>query len=113
MPAYITGKKVQQYSLEFKIKAVTWSLDPERSVKEVAEALDIHPFMLSRWRKEYREGHYPMASSKKPPKPNAPVKQKDEVKALKKRIAQLEEENEILKKWQRYQAELRKKSTDS
>jgi len=25
-------------------------------VKEVAEALDIHPFMLSRWRKEYKEG---------------------------------------------------------
>jgi len=25
-------------------------------VKGVAEALDIHPFMLSRWRKEYREG---------------------------------------------------------
>ncbi len=25
-------------------------------VKEVAATLDIHPFMLSRWRKEYREG---------------------------------------------------------
>ena len=25
-------------------------------VKDVAQALDIHPFMLSSWRKEYREG---------------------------------------------------------
>ena len=56
MPAYITGKKTQRYSVKFKVKAVVWSLDPDRSVKEVAEALDIHPFMLSRWRKEYREG---------------------------------------------------------
>jgi transposase-like protein len=26
----------------------------------VAEALDIHPFMLSRWRKEHREGKFAM-----------------------------------------------------
>lgn len=113
MPAYITGKKTQEYSVKFKVKAVVWSLDPDRSVKEVAEALDIHPFMLSRWRKEYREGKYPMSTSKKTAKPEPKIKEKDEVKALKKRIAQLEEENEILKKWQRYQAELRRKSTDS
>lgn len=25
-------------------------------VQDVAEALDIHPFMLSRWRREAREG---------------------------------------------------------
>ncbi len=26
-------------------------------MQDVAEALVIHPYMLSRWRKEYREGH--------------------------------------------------------
>ncbi|GAA66139.1 hypothetical protein P20429_0237 [Pseudoalteromonas sp. BSi20429] len=26
--------------------------------KDVADALDIHPLMLSRWRKEYREGKF-------------------------------------------------------
>lgn len=55
MPAYKTGKRTQQYSNDFKIKAVLWSHEEHRSVKEVAEALDIHPFMLSHWRKEYRE----------------------------------------------------------
>ncbi|ROQ30367.1 transposase [Gallaecimonas pentaromativorans] len=66
MPAYKTGKRTQQYSLEFKKKAVLWSHEPHRNVKEVAEALDIHPFMLSRWRKEFREGKYGMAN-------NAPI----------------------------------------
>jgi len=55
MPAYKTGKRTQKYSIEFKTKAVLWSHDPARSCKELAEALDIHPFMLSRWRKECRQ----------------------------------------------------------
>ncbi|MCE8023287.1 transposase [Billgrantia aerodenitrificans] len=54
----ITGKKTQRYSTEFKVKAVEWSHQAHRSVKGVAEALDIYPFMLSRWRKEYREGQF-------------------------------------------------------
>ncbi|MFC3912508.1 transposase [Pseudaeromonas sharmana] len=69
MPAYITGKRTHKYTIEFKVKAVRWSHDPARSVKEVAQALDIHPFMLSRWRKEYREGKFGMPTAKKEPKP--------------------------------------------
>jgi len=46
----------RRYSDEFKLKAVKLSqLSGVRS-KDVAEALDIHPLMLSRWRKEHREG---------------------------------------------------------
>ncbi|WP_413614160.1 transposase [Halomonas sp. M20] len=47
MPEMIMGKKTQQYSTEFKVKAVEWSHQAHRSAKGVAEALDIHPFMLS------------------------------------------------------------------
>lgn len=43
MPAIKTGKKTQKYSTECKVKA-----------------LDIHPFMLSRWCEEYREGTFAM-----------------------------------------------------
>lgn len=113
MPAYLTGKRTQQYSIEFKVKAVLWSLEPSRQNKEVAEALDIHPFMLSRWRKEYREGKFGMANHDSARKPEDKLEEKDEVKRLKKRIAQLEEENDVLKKWQRFQAEERRKSIDS
>ena len=113
MPAYKTAKRTQQYTTEFKIKAVLWSLEPERQSKEVAEALDIHPFMLSRWRKEYREGKFGMPSHKKAPKAEGKLKEQDELKRLKQRVAQLEEENDILKKWQRFQAEERRKGIDS
>ena len=114
MPAYITGKRTHKYTIEFKVKAVRWSHDPARSVKEVAQALDIHPFMLSRWRKEFREGKYgPMKPTTKPSEPNAQLKEQDELKKLRKRIAELEEENDILKKWQRFLAEERRKHSNS
>jgi len=47
MPKMITGKKTQQYSTEFKVKAVEWSHQAHRGVKSVAEALNIHPFTLA------------------------------------------------------------------
>ena len=43
--------KVRQYSLEFKLKAVKVSQLKGVEVQAVADALEIHPFMLSRWRK--------------------------------------------------------------
>ena len=48
--------KVRQYTLEFKLKAVKLSQLKGVEVQAVAEALEIHPFMLSRWRKEARDG---------------------------------------------------------
>ena len=48
-------RKVKQYSTEFKVAAVWLSHLSDVQVKDVAEELDIHPFMLSRWRKEMRE----------------------------------------------------------
>jgi len=49
-------RKIQQYSVEFKLKAVKLSDLAGVEVQDVAQALDIHPFMMSRWRKEAREG---------------------------------------------------------
>src|SRR5439155_26363316 len=48
--------KVRQYSLEFKLKAVKLSQLKGVEVQAVADALEVHPFMLSRWRKEARDG---------------------------------------------------------
>lgn len=92
MPAMNTGgKKTQRYSIEFKVKAVEWSYQAHRSVKGVAEALDIHPpFMLSRWRKEYREGKFAMKRVKKAPdEAKKLMKERDEINRLKRRIAEL------------------------
>ena len=49
-------RKIREYSLEFKVTAVRLSEQPGIQVKAVAAALDIHPFMLSKWRKQVRDG---------------------------------------------------------
>jgi len=56
MPRIKGPRKVRQYSTEFKVTAVRLSHLPGVQVKDVAEELDIHPFMLSRWHKEMRDG---------------------------------------------------------
>ncbi len=56
MPRYTQAKKTNRYCNEFKAKAVQLSLMKGVEVQAVAKTLDIHPFMLSRWRKEYRQG---------------------------------------------------------
>lgn len=45
-----------KYTDNFKATAVKLSLLPGVKAQDVAESLCIHPFMLSRWRKEMREG---------------------------------------------------------
>ena len=45
-----------KYSDRFKATAVRLSQLRGVSMQDVAESLYIHPFMLSRWRKEAREG---------------------------------------------------------
>jgi transposase len=51
-----TGRmRKHRYSTEFKVTAVKMASSPDIEVQAVAQALGIHPFMLSRWKKEYRE----------------------------------------------------------
>jgi transposase-like protein len=45
-----------KYSAEFKATAVRLSQLPGVEVQDVASSLYIHPSMLSRWRKQAREG---------------------------------------------------------
>lgn len=45
-----------KYSEDFKATAVRLSHLPGVAVQDVAQSLYIHPFMLSRWRKQVREG---------------------------------------------------------
>jgi len=58
MPKMIGPRKIGRYSNDFKVKAVRLTFIEGTQIQEVAGALDIHPFMLSRWRKEYREEMY-------------------------------------------------------
>ncbi len=117
MPKYTQPRKTWQYTSDFKVKAVKLSLQPGILVKQVAEALDIHPFMLSRWRKEYREGKLQGDNQRRVGvnKQKKTISQKEltENQKLKKEIARLQQENDLLKKWQRYLAEQHQNDLDS
>ena len=113
MPRYTQPRRTWHYLNEFKVKAVQLSLLEGVQVQEVAKTLDIHPFMLSRWRKEYREGKL-VADKRKKIIPMTKDKRKlDRVKELEKENARLRQENDLLKKWQRYLAEEHQKDLDS
>ena len=95
-------RKVQRYSLEFKLKAVKLSQLPGVEVQAVADALDIHPFMLSRWRKEARDGvlrgRVAVPKAVKVP----PASQVKRLQVLQRKHALLEEEHALLKKLIRF-----------
>jgi transposase len=53
-----TGRmKEHRYSKEFKVTAVKLANHGDIQTQDVALALHIHPFMLSRWKKEYGKGN--------------------------------------------------------
>jgi transposase len=102
---YNQPRRTWRYTEEFKAKAVQLSLLEGVRVQEVARTLDIHPFMLSRWRKEYKEGKIVTDGRRKVVSIRAEKTEIDRVKRLEKENARLRQENELLKKWQRFLAE--------
>ena len=84
-----------KYSDEFKATAVRLSNLPGVAVQDVADSLYIHPFMLSRWRKQVREGVIMAKSSEIDKEVAAELKQ---LRKLKKAHARLQEEHDLLKK---------------
>ena len=56
MPKPGARERSYKYSDEFKATAVRLSELPDVAIQDVAQSLYIHPFMLSRWRKQVREG---------------------------------------------------------
>jgi transposase len=117
MPKYNQPRKTWQYTKDFKVKAVKLSHQDGIQVKQVAAGLDIHPFMLSRWRKEYREGKLQgdnqMRVGVNKDKRTISVKKFTENARLKKEVERLKKENDLLKKWQRYLAEQHQSDLDS
>ena len=64
-------RRIYKYSRDFKLAAVRLSQQADLQVQAVAVALAIHPFMLSRWRKEFREGRLRPGTPTKPRAPKA------------------------------------------
>ncbi len=136
MAAPIGPKKVHRYTVEFKIQAIRLSLHPDIQTQDVAKALDIHPFMLSKWKKDYREGklkpaaaatglRLPMALRNPRGDPEkralrrqikqleAKVEARTQIRSLERKLAALEVEHDLLKKAIRFNIERRRRSTNS
>jgi len=135
MAAPVGPKKVKRYSDEFKIQAVKLANHPDIQTQDVAHALDIHPFMLSKWKKDFREGRLKPANGAGLSLPKALLtpKQDPEKRKLKRQVKQLQEkvdaraearklerqlaalqlEHELLKKVIRFNIERRRRGSSS
>jgi len=88
-------RKIRAYSREFKVTAVRLSQQPGLEVQAVAAALDIHPFMLSKWRKQVRDG---VLRGKGRDLRVPPPREIRRLQELERAHALLQEEHELLKK---------------
>ena len=84
-----------RYSSDFKATAVRLSQLPGVAVRDVAQSLYIHPFMLSRWRKHAREG---LIMTKGVAVDKAVAAELKELRRVKKAYEQLKLERDLLKK---------------
>jgi len=99
-----------RYSREFKATAVRLSQLPGVSVQDVAASLYIHPFMLSRWRKQAREGQIVTKGIAVDKDIQAELK---ELRRVKKAYEQLKLEHDLLKKAIAFTSERRATSSPS
>jgi len=113
MPKYNNPRRTWKYTNDFKVNAVQLSFTVGITIKSVAEKFDIHPFMLSRWRKEYREGIIVADKRKKIMGQSSTKKALTKEQKLERENKQLKEELYVLKKWQRFLAEEHQEDIDS
>jgi transposase len=88
----------KRFNREFKIQVVKRVLEEGKTATAVAKSLELSRNMVSRWVKEY-EAHGDQAFTGSG---NAITDQEFEIRKLQKRIEQLEQERDILKKFQAF-----------
>ena len=105
-------KRTLRYSDEFKLTAVKISSMEGVEVGDVARELDIHPWMLSKWRTQVKKG---LIRGRAPGIPVPAVKRNElkELRRVKKELARKRLELEILKKAIRFSSDQAKKSSRS
>jgi transposase-like protein len=86
----------RKFSAEFKLKAVMEILKGEKTATQLAGELEVHPLVLSDWKKHFLEvGPQIFEKSRKASKVNEEAREKSE---LFEQIGRLKMENEWLKK---------------
>jgi len=103
-------RKIAKYGEKFKATAVKLSSLPGVLIQDVAAALDIHPFMLSLWRRQVREGVIVARASKLDVQTTAELRR---LRELERRYKLLREEHELLKKAIRFASGQKRRSSPS
>jgi len=103
-------RKIAKYGEKFKATAVKLSSLPGVLIQDVAAALDIHPFMLSLWRRQVREGVVVARASKLDVQTTAELRR---LRELERRYKVLREEHELLKKAIRFASGQKRRSSPS
>ena len=103
-------RKIAKYGEKLKATAVKLSSLPGVLIQDVAKALDVHPFMLSLWRKQVREGVIVARASKLDVETTAELRR---LRELERRYKVLKEEHELLKKAIRFTSDRKRKSSPS
>lgn len=91
----------QRYTKEFKLEAVRQLEEGIKPAAVVARELGVRRNQLYKWKNELTDKG-PDAAFKGPGRRLAGTRNPDEMAALKRRVAALEEENDILKKAAKY-----------
>ena len=90
-------EKHTYYNYQFKHTAVSVSNHPYIQTQDVAEALNIHPFMLSRWKKKMRDGT--LADNDKEARSLSKLQEAEkQIKKLEHELQRVRAENAVLKK---------------
>jgi transposase len=100
---FTMGSKRRKYTREFKVEAVRLVTDQNRSISEVAGNLGINPSLLLRWRKQLEADGavaFPGHGKLKP--------EEEEIRRLRKELADTRQERDILKKAMAYFVKERK-----
>lgn len=119
MAKILSEERIVEYSVEYKLKVVELTNALDVTAVEIANVLGLHPMMVYRWRQECREGKFVaqptrrISMTKEPPDRPANDKEKSELKQLRRKVAELEKENDFLKKWERYLKDQKQHDSDS
>lgn len=103
-------QKINRYGAAFKLRAVQMSNQPGVLIKDVAESLCIHPFMLSRWRKEVRDGDL---VGKSDPMDTTSVAELQRLREVEQKFKRLQMEHDLLKKAIRFASDRKQNSLRS
>ena len=103
-------KKIARYGDEFKLNAVKLSSAPGVLIKDVADSLCVHPFLLSRWRKEVREGKL---VGDVPDPDTGSVAELQRLREVEQKYKQLQQEHDLLKKYIGFAAERKRMPSPS